>query len=57
MERSIMPEMRILRTPAARIDAVEIAVYLGTEASVKIADRFLDALGRKRGDVGKRGDV
>ncbi len=39
-----MPEKRILRTPAARIDAVEIAVYLGTEASVEIADRFLDAL-------------
>lgn len=39
-----MPEKRILRTPAARIDVVEIAVYLGTEASVEIADRFLDAL-------------
>ena len=39
-----MPGKRILRTPAARIDAVEIAVFLGTEASVDVANRFLDAI-------------
>jgi len=36
--------MRIVRRPTARIDVVEIAVYLGTEADQAIADRFLEAV-------------
>jgi toxin ParE1/3/4 len=41
-----MPRNRIVRRPAARVDVVEIAVYLGTEATPEIADRFLVALDR-----------
>ncbi len=41
-----MPKNRIVRRPAARVDVVEIAVYLGTEATPEIADRFVAALAR-----------